>query len=89
MRALFADLSEATDNTLVIAQRCAFMPTESAPILPAFDAGVDEGEELRRLARDGLEARLTEHVFPQRRRQGGCESPIATGSNTSSASSSI
>ena len=65
MRALFADLPEAADNTLVIAQRCAFMPTESAPILPAFDAGVDEGEELRRLARDGLEARLTEHVFPR------------------------
>ena len=65
MRALFADLPEAADNTLVIAQRCAFMPTESAPILPAFDSGVDEVEELRRLARDGLEARLTEHVFPR------------------------
>ncbi len=65
MRALFADLPEAADNTLVIAQRCAFMPTESAPILPAFDSGVDEAEELRRLARDGLEARLTEHVFPR------------------------
>ncbi len=65
MRALFADLPEAADNSLVIARRCAFMPTESAPILPAFDAGVNEAEELRRLARDGLEARLTEHVLPR------------------------
>ena len=64
MRALFADLPEAVDNTLVVAQRCAFMPTESEPILPAFDAGADEAEELRRLAREGLEARLAEHVFP-------------------------
>ncbi len=64
MRALFADLPEAADNTLVIARRCAFMPTESAPILPAYDAGVDEAGELRRLAREGLEARLARHVFP-------------------------
>ena len=65
MRALFADLPEAADNTLAIARRCAFMPTEAEPILPAFDPGVDEAEELRRLAREGLEVRLAEHVFPQ------------------------
>ncbi|MCY4231167.1 MAG: DNA polymerase III subunit alpha [Alphaproteobacteria bacterium] len=64
MRTLFADLPEALDNTLIIAQRCAFMPTESEPILPAFDTGTDEAEELRRLAREGLETRLTEYVFP-------------------------
>ena len=64
MRALFADLPEAVDNTLAIARRCAFMPTESQPILPAYDPGLDEAEELRRLARDGLEQRLAEHVFP-------------------------
>ena len=34
MRELFADLPEACDNTLVIARRCAFMPTAQAPILP-------------------------------------------------------
>ena len=65
MRALFADLPEAADNTLAIARRCAFMPTESAPILPAFDPGVDEAEELRRLAREGLDGRLAGHVFPE------------------------
>ena len=64
MRALFADLPEAVDNTLAIARRCAFMPTESRPILPAYDPGLDEAEELRRLAREGLEKRLAEHVFP-------------------------
>jgi DNA polymerase III, alpha subunit len=26
MRALFADLPEAVDNTIVVAQRCAYMP---------------------------------------------------------------
>ena len=36
MRALFADLPEAVDNTLVIARRCAFMPEPRKPILPAF-----------------------------------------------------
>ena len=65
MRALFADLPEAVDNTLVIAQRCAFMPVEAPPILPAFDPGADEAEELRRQAREGLETRLARHVFPQ------------------------
>ena len=35
MRALFADLPEAVDNTLVVARRCAFYPAPVAPILPA------------------------------------------------------
>ncbi len=65
MRALFADLPEAVDNTLAIARRCAFMPTGSPPILPAFDAGADEAELLRREARAGLELRLKEHVLPR------------------------
>ena len=34
MRQLFADLPEAVDNTVVIARRCAYMPSERAPILP-------------------------------------------------------
>ena len=36
MRLLFADLPEACDNTLVIAQRCAYMPEPRKPILPPF-----------------------------------------------------
>src|SRR5712692_4691830 len=44
MRAAFADLPEACDNTLVIARRCAFIPQQRQPILPAFPTvgGVDE-----------------------------------------------
>jgi len=66
MRALFADLPEAVDNTLAIARRCAFMPMPHKPILPDFAAGSgrDEAEELRRQATDGLRLRLVEHVVP-------------------------
>ena len=60
MRVLFADLPEACDNTLVIAQRCAFMPVPRKPILPAFptEEGIDEPGALRRAALAGLDARL-------------------------------
>ncbi|HEX3521480.1 MAG TPA: DNA polymerase III subunit alpha, partial [Stellaceae bacterium] len=60
MREVFADLPEACDNTLVIAQRCAFIPQPRQPILPAFtsDEGIDEETALRRAAHAGLEARL-------------------------------
>ena len=57
MCALFADLPEALENTVEIAQRCAFRPTEHAPILPAFSKD-DELAELSRQAQDGLTARL-------------------------------
>src|SRR6185312_17140216 len=65
MRALFADLPEACDNTLVIARRCAFIPQPRRPILPAFPVapGLDEEGALRDLARSGLEARLAAQVF--------------------------
>ena len=60
MRELFADLPEACNNTLVVAQRCAFIPQPRQPILPAFisDEGIDEETALRRAAGAGLEARL-------------------------------
>ena len=64
MRALFADLPEACDNTLAIARRCAFMPQFRKPILPPFGAeGVDEKAELRRMAAEGLERRLATQVY--------------------------
>jgi DNA polymerase-3 subunit alpha len=65
MRALFADLPEAIDNTLAIARRCAYMPERRDPILPAFPASGEggEAEELRRQAEAGLDARLAKHVF--------------------------
>lgn len=56
MAVLFADLPEATQNTVEIARRCAFAVSKHAPILPRF--ADDEVAELRRQAREGLEARL-------------------------------
>jgi DNA polymerase-3 subunit alpha len=60
MRALFADLPEACDNTLDIARRCAFMVKKRDPILPRFPtgAGRSEADELAHQAREGLKARL-------------------------------
>ncbi len=64
MRVLFADLPEACDNTLVIAQRCAFMPEPRTPILPPFatESG-DAKEALRIEAAAGLERRLVAQVY--------------------------
>ncbi len=59
MEETFADLPEATANSMVIAQRCAFTPPNRNPILPSL-AGDLEGEA-RMLAEDsrrGLAARL-------------------------------
>src|SRR5437764_974919 len=60
MRALFTDLPEACDNTLVVARRCAFVPQATKPILPAFpiEDGADEESALRIAARSGLAVRL-------------------------------
>ncbi|MGB1547337.1 MAG: DNA polymerase III subunit alpha [Alphaproteobacteria bacterium] len=65
MRALFADLPEAVDNTLVIAKRCAFLLEARDPILPAFPTpeGESETETLRRLSGAGLEERLATQVL--------------------------
>jgi DNA polymerase-3 subunit alpha len=59
MRALFADLPEACDNTLDIARRCAFMVNKRDPLLPRFTQGDrSEADELAQQARDGLKARM-------------------------------
>jgi DNA polymerase-3 subunit alpha len=65
MRAQFADLPEAVDNTLVIARRCAFMVEKVKPILPPFPCanGLSEADELKHQAEAGLEARLVRYVF--------------------------
>ena len=56
MATLFADLPEAIENTVEIAKRCAFMAYRRDPILPKF--ADDEVAELRRMANEGLQARL-------------------------------
>ena len=59
MAELFADLPEATANTLVIAQRCALAPPKRKALLPSL-AGDKEGEAQMLVAdaRAGLEKRL-------------------------------
>ncbi|MHA1133524.1 MAG: DNA polymerase III subunit alpha [Alphaproteobacteria bacterium] len=68
MRALFADIPEALENTVEIARRCAYRPMLRDPILPAFLSGEQatsalaetEAEELRRQAETGLAERLAQ-----------------------------
>ncbi len=66
MRATFADLPEACDNTLVIARRCSFILKKRKPILPPYptETGCGEVEELTRMAHVGLDWRLEKQVYP-------------------------
>ena len=57
MAALFADIPEAIENTVEVALRCHHIVKGLKPILPRFAEG-DEGEELRRQAKEGLAHRL-------------------------------
>jgi DNA polymerase-3 subunit alpha len=66
MMALFADLPEALQSTIEIAQRCSFRPRTHEPILPRFATSdrkvpVDEADELRRRAESGLDRRIQAH----------------------------
>ena len=61
MRALFADLPEACDNTLAIARRCAVMAETRKPLLPVCPKvrpGATEEETVREMAREGLARRM-------------------------------
>ena len=88
MRALFADLEEAADNSVEIALRCAYRPLTRKPILPHFTAA------------DGARGRRGERAAPPGRRRARASSARATaarpatsktttasGSNSSSGSS--
>lgn len=62
MRALFADLPDACDNTLEIAKRCAIKVETRKPLLPVCPKvreGATEDETLRAMAWEGLEKRLS------------------------------
>ncbi|MEW6254801.1 MAG: DNA polymerase III subunit alpha [Pseudomonadota bacterium] len=69
MLTLFADLPEATANTVEIARRCAYRVRTQKPILPRFTTGEGQGEdaiaaeaaELERQAKEGLAQRLAKH----------------------------
>ncbi|OFW97251.1 MAG: DNA polymerase III subunit alpha [Alphaproteobacteria bacterium RIFCSPHIGHO2_12_FULL_66_14] len=58
MRGVFSDLPEACDNTLAIAQRCAYMPEPRKPILPRYTklGGRAEKDALKEMAETGLGA---------------------------------
>ncbi len=61
MRARFADLPEACDNTLAIAQRCAVMAESRKPLLPVCPKvreGASEEETVRAMAVEGLDRRM-------------------------------
>ncbi len=61
MRALFADLPEACDNTLAIARSCSVMAETRKPLLPVCPKvrdGSTEDETLRAMAREGLARRM-------------------------------
>jgi DNA polymerase-3 subunit alpha len=73
MRALFADLPEAIDNSSVIARRCAFSAPQRKPILPRTAGDLEaEAEQLRRDARIGLEQRLAQYSFVPSEVEGRC-----------------
>ena len=54
MAALFADLPEALDNTIEIAQRCSYRPLGRKPILPRFVAARTDAAEADQLAAEAL-----------------------------------
>jgi len=61
MRALFADLPEACDNTLAIAKTCAVMAETRKPLLPICPKvrpGTTEEQTLREMAAEGLGRRM-------------------------------
>jgi len=66
MAALFKDLPDALQASVEIAMRCSYRVRTRKPILPNFGTGpqaasLDEGEELRRQAKEGLARRLAAH----------------------------
>lgn len=61
MRALFHDLPDACDNTVMIARHCAVAAPTRKPLLPVcpkVNEGATEEETLRSMAKEGLEKRL-------------------------------
>jgi len=61
MQALFADIPEALASTVEIAMRCSVRARTAKPMLPRFSIEMDEAEDLRQRAANGLKARLDAH----------------------------
>ena len=61
MRALFADLPDACDNTIAVARMCAVMAETRKPLLPVSPkvlTGQTEDQTIRAMAVEGLERRM-------------------------------
>jgi len=63
MAKIFADLPEALENTIRIAQRCHFFIEPQKPALPSFPTEKGEKQEIHDQAVAGLERRLEAQVF--------------------------
>ncbi|MCW8084840.1 DNA polymerase III subunit alpha [Sabulicella glaciei] len=67
MRAAFADLGEACDNTLAIAKLCTVLETArkpELPVCPKVREGRTEGETVAEMAREGLALRFAPDPVP-------------------------
>ncbi|AIL64835.1 DNA polymerase III subunit alpha [Rickettsiales bacterium Ac37b] len=64
---LFADIPEAIENTIVIAQRCSVKSEEHPPALPSFVLEENRNVEdaLKYLAKIGLEQKLHDYVLTE------------------------
>ena len=60
MNELFSDIPEALQNSVYIAERCAFMLTKQKPLMPVFKpaSGKSQDDELIDMATSGLEEKL-------------------------------
>ncbi|MDY6408126.1 MAG: DNA polymerase III subunit alpha [Pseudomonadota bacterium] len=66
---LFADLPEATQNTVQIARRCAFMAEKKKPAFPLYDCkGKTPAEVLREMAEKGFEMRMKDRTPEDRQK---------------------
>ena len=65
MIALFEDLPEALQNTVIIAKRCNYLSKKVDPLLPIFVCpdGLTQDEYIDKQAHEGLQGRLEKHVY--------------------------
>ena len=79
MRALFADLPEACDNTLAIARMCAVMAEAKKPELPVspkVGQGMTEAETVRSMAAAGLRVLGRLNAKPRHARVADASDPL-------------
>ncbi len=68
MKALFADIPEAIQNTVQIAKRCFFLAGKKKPAFPNFDCqGLTEDEMLAKMAEEGFEKRMVGRTEEERK----------------------